>query len=73
MKKTIAGVIVGIALTAPILAKTIINPVETIDIYNGFRIATTKITTDEGTYRIFIGCDQNGYGKGIGITAVKIK
>ena len=73
MKKTIAGVIVGIALTTPILAKTIINPIELVDTYDGFRISTTKITTDEGTYRIFIGCDQNGYGKGIGITAVKIK
>ncbi|MBR5304890.1 MAG: hypothetical protein IKU37_08720 [Candidatus Gastranaerophilales bacterium] len=73
MKKTIAGVVVGIALSAPILAKTIINPIDLVDTYNGFRISTTKITTDEGTYRIFIGCDQNGYGKGIEITAVKIK
>ena len=73
MNKLIIGLMLGLIISTPIVAKTIINPIDTIDYYQGFHIATTKITTDEGTYRIFIGCDQNGYGKGIGITAVKIK
>ncbi len=74
MNKLILGLILGITISAPILAKTIINPIEFITTsYDGFRLTTTKITTEEGTYRIFMLEEQNGYGKGAGITAIKIK
>ena len=35
-------------------------------------VTTTKVTTEEGTYRIFMAESTNGNG-GIGISAIKIK
>ena len=35
-------------------------------------VTTTKVTTEEGTYRIFMAENTNGNG-GIGISAIKIK
>ena len=73
MNKLIIGITLGLLISTPLFAKNIINPFERIDRHNGFNISTTKITTEEGTYRIFMADEQNGYGKGVGITAVKIK
>ncbi len=73
MNNFVTGLIIGLIFCTPLFAKNIINPFEHIDRHNGFNISTTKITTDEGTYRIFMADEQNGYGKGVGITAVKIK
>ena len=68
MKKLILGIVIGILLNGLIAfasEKVIINPCTYID--NG--IATTKVTTTEGTYRLFIF----EYGYRGGITAVRIK
>ena len=68
MKNLILGIVIGILLNSLIAfasEKVIINPCTYID--NG--IATTKVTTTEGTYRLFIlDCGPKG-----GITAVRIK
>lgn len=73
MNKLIIGLITGLIFCTPLFAKNIINSFEHIDRHHNFNISTTKITTEEGTYRIFMADEQNGYGKGVGITAVKIK
>lgn len=68
MKKLILGIVIGILLNGLIAfasEKVIINPCTYIN--NG--IATTKVTTTEGTYRLFIF--EHGYRGGI--TAVRIK
>lgn len=68
MKKLILGIVLGILLNGLIAfasEKVIINPCTYID--SG--IVTTKVTTTEGTYRLFIF--ERGYRGGI--TAVRIK
>ena len=68
MKKLILGIVIGILLNGLIAfasEKVIINPYTYID----NSIATTKVTTTEGTYRLFIF--EHGYRGGI--TAVRIK
>ena len=69
MNKLILGLILGITISTPILAKTIMNPIERIGGVSTGNLYTTKATTEEGTYRIFIY--NSGYGSGI--TTVKIK
>jgi len=75
MNKLILGLVLGIVISTPLLAigKIAINPIETVNIGHNYdgknKIFTTKITVEEGTYRIFI---FTGYHKG-GITAIKIK
>ena len=69
MNKLIVGLILGIVISAPILAKTIMNPFERVGGVSTGSLYTTKITTEEGTYRIFIY--NSGFGSGI--TTVKIK
>ena len=75
MNKLIVGLILGIVISTPLLAigKIAINPIEAVSIGHNCdernRIFTTKITAEEGTYRIFI---FTGFRKG-GITAIKIK
>ena len=68
MRNIILGLVLGILLNGLIAfasEKVIINPCTYID--SG--IATTKVTTTEGTYRLFI--PERGYRGGI--TAVRIK
>lgn len=71
MKNIILGILVGLIISLPIsvYAKTIINPVERFSKVGSGDLYTTKVTTEEGTYRLFI-C--NNY-RGSGVTAVKIK
>lgn len=67
------GFIVGITCTACSLAKGHImaEPMTAVLTERNF-VNTTRVTTEEGTYRIFTieGTDKNG---GVGITAVTIK
>lgn len=66
MKKLILGIIIGISIGGLVCtAKDVIavNPVEGIN----SQVSTTKVTTADGTYRIFI---YRGYGS---VSAVKIK
>lgn len=75
MNKTIIGLILGMIISTPLFAlgKLVANSVETVFVQHSYsgdnEVLTTKITTEEGTYRIFI---FSGFRKG-GITAVKIK
>lgn len=68
MRNIILGIVIGILLNGLIAfasEKIIMNPCTYLD----YGIATTKVTTTEGTYRLFI------FGRGTlgGITAVRIK
>lgn len=68
MKNLMIGLLLGFLLNGLIVyAKENIamNPIQ----YLGNSIQTTKITTPEGSYRIFIVYT----GRGAGITAIKIK
>lgn len=71
-KKMILGIAIGILLNCLIVSaaeKIVVNPLQTVATPNDLQtIQTTKITTPEGTYRIFL---FDGYKKG-GITAVRI-
>lgn len=71
MKNIILGLLVGLIIGFPILAyaKTITNPIERIGSISTGTLYTTKVTIEEGTYRIFVY--NSGYGAGI--TTVKIK
>ena len=69
MKKFILLIILAFLVNIPVLAKTIINPIERIGSISTGSLYTTKVTTEEGTYRIFVY--NSGYGAGI--TTVKIK
>lgn len=73
MKKLILGIVIGILLNGLIAfasEKAIVNSLQIITKTNdGSIIQTTKITTPEGIYRIFI---FQGYKRG-GMTAVRIK
>lgn len=69
MKKFILLIILAFLVNIPVLAKTIMNPIERISRVDGGDLLTTKVSTEEGTYRIFVY--NNFYGNGI--TAIKIK
>ena len=74
MKKVIIGIVIGLTVSSICMAseKIISNPlcmINTVGNNNGI-IYTTKITTSEGTYRIFT---YDSIQNGAGITAVKIK
>ena len=71
MRNVILGIFLGFIITLPITtyAKTVFNPVETVGNIGFGTVTTTKITTEEGTYRIFTYSSLYGGG----ITAVKIK
>lgn len=71
MKNIILGLLVGLIIGFPasVYAKTIMNPIERIGKISSGSLYTTKVTTEEGTYRIFVY--NSGYGAGI--TTVKIK
>lgn len=69
MKKFILLIILAFLVNIPVLAKTIMNPIERISRVDGGDLFTTKVSTEEGTYRIFVY--NNFYGSGI--TAIKIK
>ncbi len=78
MKNIILGIIIGILLNGLIVfaaEKIIVNPLQ--DVISIFKlqpintsIKTTKVTTPDGTYRLFVLLGPTGSG---GITAVKIK
>ena len=71
MKNVIIGLLAGLIIGLPIsvYAKAVMNPIERIGSISAGNLYTTKVTTEEGTYRIFVY--HSGYGSGI--TAVKIK
>ena len=77
MKQLIIGLSVGLAIglacSSYSIAKTYLNaePFQVILTERNF-VNTTKVTTDDGTYRIFTIESTDGKG-GIGITAIKIK
>ena len=69
----VLGVVIGLTCSACSIAKEFVKvePLTIVPTERNF-INTTKITTEEGTYRIFtIESTRNGSG-GAGITAVKI-
>ena len=67
------GIVIGLTCTGCSLAKAFISaePMQVVLTERG-HITTTKVKTEEGTYRIFTIENTNGNG-GVGITAVKIK
>lgn len=77
MKNIIIGILIGILLNGLIvfaMEKVTINPLQDIISFIEptqvhTKVKTTKVTTPEGTYRLFILC--GGYHGGI--TAVRIK
>lgn len=74
MKNIIIGLVIGILLNGLIVfasEKIMLNSLQTIKLpgFVGNNIETCKITTPEGTYRLFIY--MGGYRGGI--TAVRIK
>ena len=68
------GLAVGLTCTACSIAKGFITaePLQTIMTERN-HVTTTKVTTEEGTYRIFMVENTNGNNGGIGISAIKIK
>lgn len=66
------GLIVGLTCVACCAMKTPLTsePFTTVLTERNF-VNTTKVTTEEGTYRIFT--IENRNGSGVGIAAVKIK
>lgn len=78
MKQLIIGLAVGLAIgltcAACSTAKEFIKsePMRMVLTERNF-VNTTKVTTEEGTYRIFTIENRNGNLGGVGIAAVKIK
>ncbi len=68
-----AGLLTGLCCVGCSTAKTHLNsePMQVILTDRNF-INTTKVTTDDGVYRIFTIESTDGKG-GVGISAVKIK
>ena len=68
------GLAVGLTCTGCSLAKAFINaePLQVV-MTDRNHVTTTKVTTEEGTYRIFMVENTNGDSGGLGITAIKIK
>lgn len=76
MKQLILGLSIGLAIGLTCTACTLALPIIkaeplTIVLTDRNFVQTTKVTTEEGTYRIFTieGNNKNG----VGITAIKIK
>ena len=73
MKNIVIGLIVGLLLNGLIVfakENIIINPETHVGNIGYGYVDTTKVTTSEGTYRLFV---YSTHGSGGGITAVKIK
>lgn len=77
MKQLIIGLCIGLAVgltcTGCSIAKAFITaePLQVV-MTDRNHVTTTKVTTEEGTYRIFMAENTNSNG-GIGISAIKIK
>jgi transcriptional regulator CtsR len=77
MKQLIIGLMVGLAVgltcTACSIAKGIImaEPMQVV-LTERNHVTTTRVTTEDGTYRIFTIESSDGKG-GVGISAIKIK
>lgn len=72
MKKFLLLILLAFLVNIPVLAKVVCNPFETVydeKIIKSYGVFTTKITTEEGCYRIFLYSRFNSGG----ITAIKIK
>ena len=70
----ILGVIIGITCTACSVAKEHIVASPFTNVFTDrYFVNTTKVKTEEGTYRIFTIENRNGNQGGAGITAVLIK
>ncbi len=69
-----SGLIIGLTCTACSALKDMMITAEPMQVVMTERnhVTTTKVTTEEGTYRIFTIENTDGTG-GVGITAVKIK
>ena len=67
------GIIIGLACTGCSMAKAFLTaePSQVV-MTDRNHVTTTKVTTEEGTYRIFMTESTDGKG-GVGITAIKIK
>ena len=67
------GIVIGLTCTGCSLAKAFISaePMQVVLTERG-HIQTTKVKTEEGTYRIFTIENTNGNG-GVGISAIKIE
>lgn len=77
MKQLIIGLCIGLAVGITCagcsMAKAFITT-ESLQVVMTDRnyVTTTKVNTEEGTYRIFMAESTDGKG-GVGITAIKIK
>ena len=69
-----AGLIIGIVCAGCSVVEAQFIKTEPVQIVLTDRnhVTTTKVTTEEGTYRIFMAESADGNG-GLGISAVKIK
>lgn len=67
------GIVIGLTCTGCSIAKEFITtePMQVVLTERG-HITTTKVKTEEGTYRIFTIENTNGNG-GVGISAIKIE
>jgi len=67
------GIVIGLTCTGCSLAKAFISaePMQVVLTERG-HITTTKVKTEEGTYRIFTIENTNGNG-GVGISAVRVE
>ena len=70
------GLAVGLTCTGCSIAKAMITtePLQVV-LTDRNHVTTTKVTTEEGTYRIFMveGTNTNGNNGGVGISAIEIK
>ena len=68
------GLAVGLTCTGCSIAKAMIKtqPLQVV-LTDRNHVTTTKVNTEEGTYRIFMVENTNGDSGGLGITAIKIK
>ena len=67
------GLAIGLTCTGCSIGKAFITaePLQVV-MTDRNHVTTTKVTTEEGTYRIFMAENTNGNG-GIGISVIKIK
>ena len=68
------GLAVGLTCTGCSIAKSMITtePLQVV-LTDRNHVTTTKVTTEEGTYRIFMVESTNTNNGGVGISAIKIK
>lgn len=68
------GIVIGLTCTTCSVAKGFINaePLQVVQTERN-HVTTTKVTTEEGTYRIFMAESTNSNNGGVGISAIKIK